>query len=219
MADQSALPAQVFLDPLDVSPRLAELGLNIEVLLEAISNGAQHASSCTANDPLMLPSTLFWGKAVRDLRDTLVPLGWRVDNTRNFPTIVHPSGQWAVGVCSGDENTGRPGISPHSRNPKGTVTKDITDQNQMSFTEIAPDFMPPMASPPSPKSTWLLLFHSDRTTHEIRSELSLPVEMNAAGRVVEWNQRLILPSIPGHQAIVIEDHNEEIDFDVERRAL
>lgn len=219
MADQSALPAQVFLDPLDVTPRLAELGLSDELLLEAISNGAQHAYSCTANDPVMLPGTLFWGKTVRHLRDTLVPLGWRVDNTRNFATIVHPSGQWAVGVSSGDENTGRPASSPHSRNPKGTVTKDIANQNQMSFTEIAPDFMPPMASPPSPKSTWLLLFYSDRSTHEIRSELSLPVEMDAAGRVVEWSQRLILPSIPGPQTIVIEDHDQEIDFDVERRAL
>ena len=96
----------------EVEARLNELGLKREDLLEAIRYGSAHAAECTAHDPSSLLGLVFWGKCVRRLRDILIPSGWSVSNRGNFPVTVHPSGQWAIAVASGDEHTGIPARRP-----------------------------------------------------------------------------------------------------------
>jgi hypothetical protein len=180
---------QVFDDPLEVTPRLAALGLTESLLRDAVAYGAQHASSCTRHDPPGLPGYLRWAKTHRDVRDHLVPLGWKVDNTRNYPTVLHPGGQWALGVSSGDEITGRNvEKQPKTRNPKGEVTRQIARRNQPFFDFLGPEMN-------EVRSTWLLLFYLDVVEQEIRVELSLPKTVDGDGRVSGWITRLILRPI------------------------
>jgi len=69
--------------------------------------------------------------------------------------------------------------------------------------------------------TWILLFHRDTETSEIRCELSLPARMNNEGQVDEWKERIILTAIPfgdGVRIRIADSPTPYIEIDVKRRA-
>jgi hypothetical protein len=67
------------------------------------------------------------------------------------------------------------------------------------------------------RSTWLLLFHVGQ--HELRAELSLPVDMNEEGYITAWQQRIILPSQPldPQPAVLAPEFGPDIDIAIKRR--
>ena len=176
----------VFYKPVDVAETLNDLGLSNEILWESLAFGVSYAAECTSHDPANLAGILIWGKATRMLRDQLVPRGWTKQNTQNYPTTVHSSGAWAIAVAGGDSRTGLPDKTPATRSEKGPVTREVIDQNQLSFAGISAEFARPR------RQTWLLLHNVDEVSGELRAELSLPAEMTDDGYVVEWQVRIIL---------------------------
>src|SRR5882724_11620415 len=44
--------------------------------------------------------------------------------------------------------------------------------------------------------TWILLFHRDQASNEVRCELSCPVKINDDGQIDAWAERIILAPIP-----------------------
>src|SRR5689334_6924299 len=100
---------RVYVEPEEVAGRLDELGLTEAVLRSALLDGGlPFASTCTAHDPPNLSGILLWGKSVRKLRDDLVPLGWTVNNSRNYALTVRPDGHLALIVAAGDGGVGDP---------------------------------------------------------------------------------------------------------------
>lgn len=83
-----AVPVTAVTGPL-ADLRLADLGLTATDLQEAVRYGYAYAAGCTANDPLVLPSTLAWGKGTGHLRDSAKPRGWKADRLENFESVVH----------------------------------------------------------------------------------------------------------------------------------
>lgn len=210
-------PAHPSTDRLRILTRLAALDLDEALLREAIDIGYQHAATCTSHDPPNLPGILAWAKPIRHLRDTLTPRGWGADDTRNYSTVVHPSGGFAVAVAAGTAATGRPDGRPTTRTPKGPATEEAVNRNQLSLAELSPSSFD---SPPTQvelRQTWLLLHHADAGAEEIRLELSLP-DVIVGGYVTGWRERLVIEPLAQSITVEIEDDVEEITVDVRRRA-
>lgn len=223
--------ARVYAEPIEREQRLRELGLDESALLEAVRYGQRYALECTLNDPPTLPGILAWGKTNRHLRDRLTPLGWKRDNTRNYPSTVHPDGSFAIVTCGGNINTGKRDKTPAPRSDKGTVTKDAVarNQHQLNFGDFnsafAADFAQPIGQLPEAltdigtRLTWLLMYCRDADEQETRSELALPDEITKSGFIYSWRERIILPATPFTPIPVADEEPlvPDIDVSVERR--
>lgn len=202
---QSAHIAQT---PLDVATALSPIGVTQELLANAVISGFQNAATCTANDPSNFAGVMFWARTTRQLRDELIPeKGWERGNDRNYATVVHPNGNIQIAVAAGDSAVGNPDMSPTTRTPKGTLTKEAILRNQMSFFFMESE----RADAVPTRRTWLLLHYVDEDAAEIRLELSLPSIMDDADFIVDWSRRIILAPIPvdHHPLESQEDHDSD----------
>jgi hypothetical protein len=188
-------------EPSGVNERLASLGLSQDVLRGALLQAWRFASECTKHDPPNLGGILVWGKAIRYLRDELVPHGWKAENRRNYATVVSRDGRVALAVSAADSMTGLEGpVQPCTRCAKGEATREALNVNQltMTFADFA-DYMPEPrkeATDHTRRQTWVLLHYVDEQKAEIRLELSLPVDMNDQHHVTRWDERILLEPIP-----------------------
>jgi hypothetical protein len=204
--------------------RLAELGLTADILRDSLEEGWRVAADCTKHDPPNLPGIIVWGKTIRHLRDRLVPAGWRSNNTMNYATVISPDRKTALGVAAGDECTGRDGLTPCTRSPKGPATRRALDRNQLTFSDFADHFPKPARRLVTglQRQTWLLLHYVDEDEGEIRLELSLPSEMDDQGRIVAWRERIVLEPIPRLPEALpgggTGDERPEVEVNIERRA-
>lgn len=202
--------------PADVRVRLAELDLDEETLRTAAILGELARASCTDNDPGNLPGLLGWGRTVRGLRDLHAPHGWRRNVHGILETMVNAEGTIAVAVITGDGGVGRRGATPRTKYPRGVGTVAAIAQNQLCFPFAKPA---QPASPPVPRgrlATWVLLVAVEED--EIRLELSLPTELGDDGRVDEWNERILLRSVPrGNPHELQQDEEPDIDVPVRKR--
>ena len=214
---------RVYVRSADVAARLNQLGLKREDLLEAVHFGSTYAAECTSHDPSSMAGLVLWGKSVRRLRDLLIPAGWDVSNKRNFPLTVHPNGEWAIGVASGDEHTGISHETPSTRYERGPATQRVVHINQISFAALSTDFAKLDAV--LTRRTWFLLHYSDYDAEEIRVELSLAADMTPDHFVTRWAERIILAgpddgsamfnSVPGSG---VGPDDDDVDIPVLRKA-
>ena len=178
----------------DINSRLEELGLSVGMLHEAIKIGEAHRNGCTKNDPLSFPGIVTWARTVRSLRELLAPQGWVRSNEQKIPLVINPTGTIAITVATGNTDTGNAAITSKTKYPKGPATIAVVKQNagQLTF-----GFYEETTKTPPPRTsdclTWVLLI--SRCFSEIRCELSLPRQMGEDSRVVEWEERIILPSV------------------------
>ena len=183
-------------DPYSVARALSRLGLFENVLLDAARAGYLARSNCTENHPPLYPSFVAWGEAVRALRDGLAPYGWKRNNANHWPRTIHPDGDIAITVATGNEATGKADDSPITTSSKGPSTVEALEVNrlQLWLPGLEPfDFKADENDETKP-TTWLLLVHYAKD--EIRAELSLPLDLNREGRVSVWRERILLRPIP-----------------------
>jgi hypothetical protein len=203
--------------------QLAALDLTEEDLRGAIQQGLDYFADCTGFDPPSGPGFMMWAKANARLRESLAARGWTPNDDYNYPTCIHPSGEWAITVVSGDANTGRP-YDPASKWPKGRATRRVVRQNrdQLSLSDLDPVEFPPLPAVAIDREsmfTWMLLYYLDEDTHEVRMELSLPEGFDEARRVSQWNQRYPLTALAyqSHPEVA-QATDESYEAPVERRA-
>lgn len=187
-------------EPLAAAAALARLGLTEDVLAMATMQGYLARTNCTANHPPMYAPFVAWGETVRHLREGLAPDGWTRSNDRNSARTIHPEGHIALTVATGNESTGRdlPGESPSTRSAKGPCMADALEVNrsQAWLPGMEPEAFE-LAEADADKdqpTTWILLIHHAKD--EIRSELSLPLDMDETGRVTVWRERILLRPMP-----------------------
>jgi hypothetical protein len=176
--------------------RLADLDLSVHTIDVALrkADAATHAGS--ALDPPIMEGLNRWGLTTRYLRESLVAAKWSFDNPRNLARTIHPSGDFAVVVTTGDESTGLPHRTPGPKHPKGFATElAVLGNNQLALDlgPLVPTFRQDRAPAASPPRTWFLLFYADLDV--FRTEVSLP-ECFADGRITKWAERILLPPIP-----------------------
>ncbi len=176
--------------------RLAELDLSVEIIAATLRRADSAADGCSDLDPPILQGLLRWARATRYLREQLVPTGWSFDNPRNLARTIHPSGEFAVVIATGDDQTGRPDATAGPRHPRGYATEQAVAANsQLSFDfgSLLQVTRTGQVAGLNPLRTWLLLFTSDRDNFFV--ELSMP-EAYEDGRITAWTERILLPAIP-----------------------
>jgi hypothetical protein len=176
--------------------RLAELGLSTENIARALRRGDQQTMTCTALDPPIMEGLLRWGRTTAFLREELIPAGWSFDNPRNLARTIHPSGEFAIVVATGDEGTGLAGHEAGPRHAKGYATEQAIHANgQLSFEfgSLLHVSQQGQAAGLGALQTWFLLYHAEPDC--FRVELSLP-EAFEGGRITRWTERILLPPVP-----------------------
>lgn len=176
--------------------RLADLDLSVHTIDVALRTADAATHACSPLDPPIMEGLTRWGLTTRYLREELVAAGWSFDNPRNLARTIHPSGDFAVVVTTGDESTGLPDRTPGPKHPKGYATELAVLGNGQLALELGP-LLPTVrqgrAIHASPPLTWFLLFYAD--VDSFRTEVSLP-ECFAEGRITKWAERILLPPIP-----------------------
>ncbi len=173
--------------------RLHQLDLTIAKVQRALLRADAEARQTNDLDPPNLGGFNRWGKGVRFLREELLPEGWGYDNSRLFCRTIHPSGEFAIVISSGDDFAGQfvPGISPSTKYSKGeTVIQAVATNEQLVL-----DFRPEVEHrdlAAKAAITWFLLFRA--TADTIYAELSLPSAMDG-GTISAWEERIIIPPI------------------------
>lgn len=200
-------------DPVSTSSALSRLGLAEEVLVAAAMQGYLARTDCTANHPPLFPSFVAWGETVRALREQLAPMGWVRSDERNYSRTIHPEGHIAIAVATGNEATGLATESPATKSVKGPSTIDALEVNRHQ------DWLPglePVATTSEEQenqpSTWLLLVH--HAGNEVRSELSLPLDVGLDGRISVWRERILLRPIPLEPEVVDVTPPQQPDIEV-----
>lgn len=200
----------------DVDSRLAELGLTRGRLVAAILSGDAGASGSTALHPPGNPGYRRWADTVTGLRMQLLPHGWLHSNAFNYCTVFNPDTRVAIVVMAGDSMTGsRLGV-PSSKYPKGDVTAQRLRVNQQQ-TSLFPDLKSAGEVAEQDCTTWVLVQRSDEIG--IHAELSRARSMNNSGYVVDWYERLLLPTIDprGDDRTEQSPAEPDIDFVVSAR--
>ena len=216
---------KVHANPASAVNRLAQMGLTMEALDEAVRTGLTQASGCTENDVPMARGLTAWMKTVRGLRDQLCPLGWQKDDSANFSTVVDPTGSYAIAVAAGDAFTGLKNKTPSTVTDRGPMTGTAVAVNrQLHLGEISEDFRK-LAGPPPRETlqTWYLVYYEDADDDEIRLELSLPNAVTGTNRIVSWMERIIIAPQLGAGAVAIPalggDVSDDLDIPVRRREV
>jgi hypothetical protein len=163
-----------------------------------------------------------WGRTTRFLREELVTAGWGFDNPRNLSRTIHPSGEFAIVATSGDAATGRPGLTPTTKYPKGYATVLAVVANEQLALDLGDYDLGDDGAGRRTDTlrTWFLLTYIDEDGFWI--ELSLP-DAIADGQITSWVERICLPVLPPHddglndQALPGGDEDGGIIVEVNRR--
>lgn len=178
--------------------RLHALGLTTDHITRALLRADAEAKHTTGLEPPTAEGTVRYFKTVRFLREELVPLGWGVNDYKNFCRTVDPNREFSIVTSSGDEVTGVeiPGRVPRTKYPKGELTVMAVRQNAEQGTfDLGEDFLEPNVQPAELENVWFLL---QRVTSDyIYAELSLPVRIED-GTITDWEERILLPRVSRH---------------------
>lgn len=188
---------RIFTEPWDVKRRLRELGLTVEILINAVERSFASWAACTPNDPLNFPAIAGWAAAIRSLGDDLAPKGWMRVEDVGQPLIVNANQTIALTVASCDENTGRVDeFQPRTKASKGPRTLEKVQNNAYLFPEMEEDRDARIQAAISRSTnTWMLLIHRDRLAGEVRCELSRPIALDPERHIDTWSERIILKPV------------------------
>jgi hypothetical protein len=211
--------------PIEVTDALSALGLNFEILRDAILAGETARDACTANDPPNAAGFDAWARTVRSLRERLIAWAWTRIDADGLPTIISPSGSIAIAVATGDEGTGKAEASPKTKYPKGPATIAVVTRNRTQL-ELWESNEEQVTVPNPTPQTWFLL--RNRMDDTVYAELSLPAAIGDDGRVEEWAERIVLAPIsldprggilaqPSPDPSGLGDRGEGIEVPVRRR--
>lgn len=180
--------------------RLTQLGIPMPALKESVWQGYLARSRTTSNHPRISRGIIMWAEAVAVLREQLRSQGWVKADKGNYELVVNEAESIAVVVTTGDEATGVVGATPSNKCPKGVNTAEAVETNNQldMFSELLP-----VVEETRGLTTWVLLMHL--TSNELRCELSLPSSISN-GKINNWKERIILPSMP------LDDHTVDIDI-------
>lgn len=210
-----------YLELSDVADKLAELGLSMDVLEDAVWTGESYRSGCTANDPKSMPGFIAWGRAMRCLREHLLPQGWERHEISNLPLVVNRKSRIAIAVSSGDEATGNAYLVARTKNRKGKAAKAMVTSayHQLSLFPNGSDVT---RKKPEGFQIWYLLF--SRQENMANYQLSLPKRMEEGKPIHDWAETIFFPPLnlddrKHGRNIETEEHEtiETIDVEIFRK--
>lgn len=196
--------------------RLAELGLDVDVLHRAVRVGLLARATRTDLAPRNAQGSDLVSHTVEELRLLLVRPGWTADFAGGQERTVSPDGLTSVIVSTGAGGVGVPDADPPPRtaHPKGPLMRDAVTVNQ-GFVQGEFAFGQPVPQPVEGRPLcWVLLIKVD--TDLVHLELSVPDGMRE-GVVVSWAERIPLPPLPVGPEIEPGEPPAALDVPVEPR--
>ncbi|MBU1387737.1 MAG: hypothetical protein KKE62_05970 [Proteobacteria bacterium] len=213
------IPEIVTPETKDFTTELQQIGLVPELLREISERILLAFKQKTSNDAAGADGIYAYLAAVRAFRDMLCPMGWSIDRRHNLEIIENRNLKVSISVSSGDKNTGKKDEIPKTKNPKGEQTREIVYQNARN--SLFYEFDQKHTSIIEIKPFWIFLYHIDTKISQMRTEISLPLEMDFYGtRVENWGKRIILNTIDFPPSPVLSDPDfvEEVEFEIKRRS-
>jgi hypothetical protein len=219
------LQTEIVHQPEDVRVELKALDLTLDDLLPVGKVWLLTLSNWSPNHPRVYRGLSAWAEGVKTKRDALVPKGWERSEERNYPLTIHPSGGICIALASGDHNTGVADANPSNKIPKGPRTEEIVEQNkvkiQMGLFDDDVPVLPPslVQQAKAQRLTYILLVYVDMAARVIRSELSLPMNINRDGLITAWKKRIILSDVPfdGDPTELSGPKTPELDIEIKRK--
>jgi hypothetical protein len=200
---------------------LQQLGIPLEVLVEAVQRAEVERRSCSPFEPSTAPGYKGWAGGLGVIAERMNDLGWTKKESRGLPRVVSPDGTHAVTLALGDSNTGIRGQLPRTKHPRGEVSICLVQTNTAQLDLPLVDARGKSLIPPgkgedddSAVTYWLLIYSDGKEV--LRAELSLPIGLDDEGRLAFWEERILL-DLPGTHAAVARDEEPPLDLPVEVR--
>lgn len=204
------------------------MGLTPSKLTQPCVEGLQSAVVGYSHfEPAIAFGISIWSKIVGALRKQLNDENWKHHDIANAPRSVSPDGTMAIAAVGGDPQTTNTDSNPRNARTKGPKFTNEVENNAATssaprYTQCRLDLRPGDGDTVfADLQTWILLYFWDRTSNELRLELSLPIDCNK-GFVTQWETRIILPTqdLSGHTDLTFGDGmrsyaaTQDVDFEI-----
>lgn len=190
--------------------RLADFGLSVELLHDAMTPGLIQASTRTSLALNSTPGTDLYHTGLEQLSILLLPLGWKRIWIRRQPRILHPDGLLAITLSAAiGIDAQHPGTEPIT-GKKGLSTTQSLD---MPYPDMEALFSLSDTEQHTEAPLWFLLH--ERHEAKLKLELSRPQVQDKSGRVVGWSERIPIRPIDLGGAITDFPVNPDDPFDVQ----
>ncbi|RJP89363.1 MAG: hypothetical protein C4518_10295 [Desulfobacteraceae bacterium] len=202
---------------------IKSIGVQVKWLNDICLRALAAYNNATQYDAINAAGSYAYFAAVRAMREILCPLGWEMQREQNLEFTVNKKTGIRIIVSSGNKYTGNEFENPKTKNSKGGQTQKIVDENyyhqQLDLPLKVSKTIP--NQPEKIKPTWILLHYIDPFKKEMRSELSMPLEIDFKElKVSSWGNRIILPVIKLN-SVSSQQYNPngetDVEFKIERR--
>lgn len=217
--DVLQLRAKTVLEPEHIRSRLGELSphLSAQLVSNAIVSGLSARNDTTRASAVTAPGLQQWLKTVETLRLLLSESLWHIHDEFNCPFISSPDRSVSIVVMTGCSETGKIGFQdPTNQAEKGAVVKDFVLANRQAELCFH-DAVKAARAERSDTQVWVLLYHYDKGSNEVRFELSYPTKFDRK-KIVQWGERIIFGGIsndPNGFTIVQDIPNSPATVEVE----
>lgn len=194
------LRAPIINDPLKVEARLRDLhpDLNVTLFRNAINGGLSARNDVTRASAPTAAGIQQWLKTVEDMRNLLAALQWHLHEQQNCPFVSSPDRAISIVVMTGNSETGKDGFDdPTNQAEKGAVAERFVQENLKQLDLFNQESFKLAKRRQKTTQVWALLYHYDKTSKEVRFELSLPTNFSRR-KITRWGERVILGSIPNN---------------------
>ncbi len=204
----------------DIEGELREMGITSEIFENALRAGLLEYNKVTKLHPVTAAGSRAWEEIIAVLRSGLLGPegGWGYSHENGLSLTHNKDLGMTIVVSSGNKSTGKYDENAKTKNAKGSSTLEYVGRNYSLFDDIDTNITDIRSVLADPHETWVLLYHIDEVTREIRFELSLPKglhETEGKLKIDEWEKRIICTSIPFDSQIIEKEKaefSEEINF-------
>lgn len=185
----------------EIVPRLAQLGLRRDHLLDVVAAAVGGRRNATGLHPLSAGGLLSWIEGTGQLRRIFLPLGWEICRRDNIESIFHPELGIKV-VFQNAERAGDPLFEPVATSKKGAGSARAIELGQY---ELWPEDKAKEVAEVT-ATTWVLFVYANGD--DVRAELSCPMAINEE-QFDGFHERILLVEKGGwDRALPLDDEGE-----------
>ena len=161
----------VLAEDYEIVPRLAQLGLRRDLLLDVVEVAVGGRRSVTGFHPLSAGGLLSWIQGTGQLRRVFLPRGWKICRRDNIESIFNPEFGIKV-VFQNTDCAGDPLFDPIATSRKGAGSARAIELGQYElWPEVKEREVVEVTA-----TTWVLFVYADGD--DVRAELSCPMAIN-----------------------------------------